>query len=100
MEFDVDHLIDLVTKEIIKRLGESEKDCVLVTDGCPADVVSENYDSVRGNDPCCCKYVLLTEAAYRSLVGRGAASTYSEHPAACCDGYVDLRGKRLSSLEG
>ena len=97
MDFDVDHLIDMVTKEIMRRLGESEKDekdCVLVTDGCPADVVSESYDAVRGNDPGACKYVLLTEAAFRSLVG-GAASVCCEESAACCDGSVDLRGKRL-----
>ena len=95
MEFDVDHLIDMVTKEIVRRLDESEKDCVLVTDGCPEDAVSENFDAVRGNDPGGCKYVLLTEAAYRSLVGGGAAPACCNEPAACCDGSVDLRGKRL-----
>jgi len=94
MEFDVDHLIDMVTKEIIRRLGESEKDCVLVTDGCPEDAVSENYDAVRGNDPGDCKYVLLTEAAFRRLIG-GTAPACCEDSAACCEGSVDLRGKRL-----
>ena len=95
MEFDVDHLIDLVTKEIVKRLDESEKDCVLVTDGCPEDAVSENYDVVRGNDPCCCKYVLLTETAYRSLVVGAVVPACCEESSVCCDGSVDLRGKRL-----
>jgi len=96
MEFDVDHLIDMVTKEIIRRLGESEKDCVLVMDGCPEDAVSENYDVVRGNDLGLCKYVLLTEAAYRALVGGTAAPACCEEPATCCCGdSVDLRGKRL-----
>ena len=95
MELDIDHLIDVVTKEIIRRLGESEKDCVLVTDGCPEDAVSENYDAVRGNDPDGCKYVLLTEATYRSLVGGTGAPACCEESAACCDGSVDLRGKRL-----
>jgi hypothetical protein len=95
MDFDIDRLIDIITKEIVRRLGGLVKDCVLVTDGCPEDAVSENYDTVRGSDPGCCKYVLLTEAAYKSLVGGTAA------PACCCreqpmhDGSVDLRGKRL-----
>ena len=95
MEFDVDHLIDMVTKEIIRRMGESEKNCVLVTDGCPEDAISENYDVVRGNDPGGCKYVLLTEAAYRYLVGGAAAPACCEKSAACGDSSVDLRGKRL-----
>ena len=96
MDFDVDRLIDIVTKEIVRRLGESEspKDCVLVTDGCPEDAVSENYEAVRGNEPCCCKYVLLTEAAYKALTGGGAKTCCcGESPA--CGGSVDLRGKRL-----
>ena len=95
MQFDVDHLIDMVTNEIIRRLGESEKDCVLVTNGCPEDAVSENYETVRGEDPGCCKYVLLTETAYRYLVGKSAAVACREESAVCCDGSVDLRGKRL-----
>ena len=95
MDFDVDRLIDIVTEEIIRRLGESEKNCVLVTEGCPEDAVSENYNAVRGNDPGGCKYVLLTEAAFRSLVGGTAAPACCEEPAACCACSVDLRGKRL-----
>ena len=49
MDFDVDRLIDIVTKEIIKRLGESEKDPVPVTDACPVD---------RTAAPACCCAVL------------------------------------------
>ena len=98
MDFDVDRLIDMVTKEIVRRLGESaERDCVLVTDGCPEDAVSENYDAVRGNDPGSFKYVLLTEAVYKALVGGcAAAPVCCEDTSACCrDGSIDLRGKRL-----
>ena len=94
MELDVDHLIDLVTNEIIRRLGESEKDRILVTDGCPADAVSENYEAVTGNDPGVCKYVLLTETAYRSLVAGAAVPGRCEESAAC-GGSVDVRGKHL-----
>ena len=96
MDFDVERLVDIVTKEIIRRFGESEseKDCVLVTDGCPEDAVSENYDTARGNDPFNCKYVLLTEEAYRALVG-GTAKTCCCGEKPMCDGSVDLRGKRL-----
>ncbi|MCL2684099.1 MAG: hypothetical protein FWE55_02540 [Synergistaceae bacterium] len=96
MDCDVDRLIDIVTREIIKRLGESEKECVLVTDGCPEGMVSEDYDTVRGSDSSCCKYVLLTEAAYRALAGGTDAVTCcrgEQEP--ICDGSVDLRGKRL-----
>ena len=97
MDLDVDRLIDMVTKEIVRRLGESaEKDCVLVTDGCPEDAVSENFDAVRGNDPGSCKYVLITEAAYKALVGGSAAPVCGGDTAACRrDGSIDLRGKRL-----
>ena len=95
MEFDVDHLVDLVTKEIIRRLGESEKDRVLVMEGCPVDAVSEKYNAVTENDQGSFKYVLLTEAAYRYLVGGTDVPTCREESAACCGGSVDLRGKRL-----
>ena len=94
MDFDVDRLIDMVTKEIIRRLDESEKDGVLVTAGCPEDAVSENYDAVRGSDPGCCKYVLLTAGAYKSLLGGGECRAEGEPPC-CCEGSADLRGKRL-----
>ena len=99
MDIDVDRLVETVTKEIIRRMEESERDCVLVTDGCPEDAVSNKYYIVRGNDPGFCKYVLLTEAAYRSLAGsvtaEGTAAKCCEEPTTCCDGSVDLRGKRL-----
>ena len=97
MDFDVDRLVDMVTKEIIKELGGSEKDSVLVTAGCPEDAVSENYNAVRGSDPCCCKYVLLTADAYKSLMGECEAQCCANSEPSCgsSDGSVDLRGKRL-----
>jgi len=73
MDFDVDRVVDIVTREILRRLGESEgtETPVLVTDGCPDDLVSGNYEAVRGNDANRCKYVLLTAEAYQALTGEG-----------------------------
>ena len=96
MSLDVDRLIDLVTKEIMRRLSESGKDCVLVTDGCPQDVVSESYCAVGEDNPGECKYVLLTEAAYRALIGGAPAAECRREPEPCLfEDAVDLRGKRL-----
>jgi hypothetical protein len=102
MDFDIDHLVDVVTKEILRRIGESDGADVLITDGCPGDVVSEKYGAAQGTDPGCCKYVLLTAEAYKALLkGCGVASApesggNEESSCCCCGGEaVDLRGKRL-----
>jgi hypothetical protein len=100
MDFDVDSIVDIVTREIVRRLGESENSetGVLLTDGCPDDLVSGNYDAKRGGADGC-KYVLLTAEAYKALTSGGScakpADAESEKSARCDGEGVDLRGKRL-----
>ena len=97
MDLDVDRLVEIVTKEILRRIGESENAGVLVTEGCPEDAVSEKYSAVKGGDPNCCEYVLITAKMYNFLVGGSMAQSGKEPESACCccGGSVDLRGKRL-----
>ena len=95
MDLDVDRLVEIVTKEILRRIGEPEKTGVLVTDGCPEDAVSEKYGAVKGSNPGCCKYVLITADAYKLLVDGIVPCGKESEPACCCEDSVDLRGKRL-----
>jgi hypothetical protein len=107
MEFDVEKIVDIVTGEILRRLGDGgrEDSKVLVTEGCPDDLISGNYSRVRADDDGSCKYVILTADAYRALAGRAGPDSpasppplcrESDSPEDCCSGKVtDLRGKRL-----
>jgi hypothetical protein len=122
MEFDVEKIVDIVTGEILRRLrdaGECEQGGqnelnelntlnalkVLVTEGCPADIVSGGYSGVHGCDAGSCKYVVLTAEAYNAFARRGGTGVLPpSETAPCCDGggldgcrgeTVDLRGKRL-----
>jgi hypothetical protein len=112
MEFDVEKIVDIVTGEILRRLrdagqceqGELNERKVLVTEGCPVDIVSGGYSGVLGCDTGSCKYVVLTAEAYNALARRGGAGLSAASEAAprcdggpdgCCGEAVDLRGKRL-----
>jgi hypothetical protein len=104
MEFDVERIVDQVTREIMKRLGNDCVKKVFAASGCPSDAFSCGYEIVSDGDPGNCDYVLLTAAEYRALAGRGnpetgacgACETEPERVSACCGGEtVDLRGKRL-----
>jgi hypothetical protein len=102
MELDIEKIVDIVTNEIMRRLGDTAPEA-LVTDGCPDDLVSENYSRVRGSDVGSCKYVVLTAEAYKALICREEAPKQArpeknEEPSSCCccrSDVVDLRGKRL-----
>ncbi|MDR1580982.1 MAG: hypothetical protein LBS35_11545 [Synergistaceae bacterium] len=110
MEFDVEKIVDIVTREILRRLDDNgpENSKVLVTEGCPDDLVSGDYSCVRGDDADSCKYVILTAGAYMALKGRTEPNDpdapapsrcdggLPDSPDDCCSGAVtDLRGKRL-----
>ena len=98
MELDVERIVDQVTREIMKRLGDGCGNSVFVAGGCPADAVSGGYETVSDGDPMNCDYVLLTAAEYKSLIGRGnqEESAGEKNGEPCCGGkIVDLRGKRL-----
>jgi deoxyribose-phosphate aldolase len=76
----------------------SEDAEVLVTDGCPDDAVSAEYTAVRGINPSCCEYLLITADEYKSLVGGAIVSGGKEPESSCCScsgSSVDLREKRL-----
>jgi hypothetical protein len=100
-ELDIEKIVDIVTSEILRKLGETAPE-VLVTEGCPDGLVSGDYACVRGNGVGSCKYVILTAEAYRALTGcgelpkrPGCEERCEDEESPCRSGVVDLRGRRL-----
>ncbi|MDR3164325.1 MAG: hypothetical protein LBU13_02005 [Synergistaceae bacterium] len=107
MEFDIEKIVDIITAEILRRLGDGglENKKVLVTEGCPDDMISSNYSCVKGSDADSCKYVILTADAYKALISSAEADSPASLAPSCCEGdspdsrcsedVMDIRGKRL-----
>ena len=112
MEYDLDKLADIITKEIIRRLDQKGQKTVYVQGCCPTEIISNEYEITHefNVDHGCggCGYVLLTAEAYLALCGGDPAvgCCADESPgcgdsgaAPCCDEScgktIDLSGKRL-----
>ena len=103
MDFDLDMLVEIITKEILKRIGDERPKSVLSLDGCPSDIVSCDYE-VKNDQSGDYGYVLMTAEAYQALVCGKPPQVCDEDPKECeaCPGEdaangqeIDLSGKRL-----
>jgi len=103
LDFDLDMLVETITKEILKRIGDERPKSVLSLDGCPSDIVSCDYE-VKNDQSGDYGYVLMTAEAYQALVCGKPPQVCDEDPKECeaCPGEdaangqeIDLSGKRL-----
>ena len=80
MDFNLDHLVETITKEILKRINIGPK-TVLKLDGCPSDIVSGNYE-VTNDQGSGYGYVIMTAEAYNTLI--------CGKPSAACEAPVQM----------
>ena len=76
MDFDLDQLVEAITKEIIRRMADARPKSILTLEGCPSGIVSGDYE-VKNDPNSEYGYVLMTADAYHALV--------CCKPAAACD---------------
>ena len=107
MNYDLDQLVEAITKEILKRINAGKPKSVLALEGCPSDIVSGDYEVT--NDPCGeYGYVLMTAETYRALTcGKPAVCVppAQDDPKECAEcaedktcaagAVIDLSAKRL-----
>ena len=102
MNYDLDQLVEMITKEILKRMGACKPKTVLTLEGCPSDIVSGDYETANDQNGCY-GYVLMTAEAYHALAcGKPAASCVPPAQDAACTececaagADIDLSAKRL-----
>ena len=66
MNYDLDQLVETITKEILKRLNIGKPKPVLILDGCPSDIISGNNEITTDQNGGY-GYVLMTSEAYQAL---------------------------------
>ena len=105
---DLDQLVELITKEILKRIGGVKQKSVLALEGCPSGIISEEYE-VKNDKDGGYGYVLMTAEAYQALCRKDTvvceAPVQTAPSAEVCESpkdeeapkgtFIDLSHKRL-----
>jgi len=108
LDFDLDKLVETITKEILRRISGARPKSVLALDECPDGIVSGEYE-VKRDQSGGYGYVLMTAEAYQALIcGKPEAAcgapviTPPADCGACAETcaeekreVIDLSGKRL-----